>query len=148
MLTAFIVMLPIHINFCIFPVSLFSHFFRKKDYQNHIFPEVKPSHCTSHGFIQQNQRKTALQRSCRTDQFAEIRCSLSHDIYHKHWQKNYKYYKNDIFQFTKQFISTKRPNLLWKRNFIQQVLNQPNGQRNPQTSLPSNAPTKIRKPTT
>lgn len=104
--------------------SIYHNSKKNRDYQNHIFPEVKPSHCTSHGFIQQNQRKTALQRSCRTDQFAEIRCSLSHDIYHKHWQKNYKYYKNDIFQFTKQFISTKRPNLLWKRNFIQQVLNQ------------------------
>ena len=104
--------------------SIYHNSKKNRDYQNHIFPEVKPSHCTSHGFIQQNQRKTALQRSCRTDQFAEIRCSLSHDIYHKHWQKNHKYYKNDIFQFTKQFISTKRPDLLWKRNFIQQVLNQ------------------------
>lgn len=53
--------------------SIYHNSKKNRDYQNHIFPEVKPSHCTSHGFIQQNQRKTALQRSCRTDQFAEIR---------------------------------------------------------------------------
>ena len=94
------------------------------DNKNCILPYKKPADRTAHGFIQKYQRKPTLQRTCRTDQLAEIRRSLSHDIYHKHWQKNYKYYKNDIFQFTKQFIATKRPDLLWKRNFIQQVLNQ------------------------
>ena len=94
------------------------------DNKNCILPYKKPADRTAHGFIQKYQRKPTFQRTCRTDQLAEIRRSLSHDVYHKHWQKNHKYYKNDIFQFTKQFISTKRPDLLWKRNFIQQILYQ------------------------
>ena len=56
------------------------------NHQNHIFPYVKPSDCTAHGPVQQYKRKTTFQCSCRADQFAEIRGTLSHDIYHKHRQ--------------------------------------------------------------
>ncbi len=119
-----------------------------RDDQNHILPYVKPAHCTAHGFIQKYQRKTALQRSCRTDQLAEIRCSLSHDIYHKHWKQNHKYYKNHIFQLTKQFISLEMSDFLWKWNFIQQILNQSEGTEKTTDQSSKQAPIKIRKPTT
>ena len=48
--------------------------------QNRIFPYVQPANGTAHRFIQKHQRKSALQRSGRTDQFTEIRSSLSHYI--------------------------------------------------------------------
>ena len=48
--------------------------------QNRIFPYVQPANGTAHRFIQKHQRKSALQRSGRTDQFTELRSSLSHDI--------------------------------------------------------------------
>ena len=48
--------------------------------QNCIFPYVQPANGTAHRFIQKHQRKSALQRSGRTDQFTEIRSSLSHYI--------------------------------------------------------------------
>ena len=48
--------------------------------QNRIFPYVQPANGTAHRFIQKHQRKSALQRSGRTDQFTEIRSTLSHYI--------------------------------------------------------------------
>ena len=69
--------------------------------QNRIFPYVQPANGTAHRFIQKHQRKSALQRSGRTDQFTEIRSSLSHYICKKQWEQNYKYQKNHIFQFSK-----------------------------------------------
>ena len=73
--------------------------------KNCILPYIKPADRTAHGFIQKYQRKPTFQRTCRTDQLAEIRRSLSHDVYHKHWQQDHKYHKDYIFQLTKQLIS-------------------------------------------
>ena len=94
------------------------------DNQNGILPYVKPSHCAAHGFVQQYQRESAFQCSGRTDQFAEIRCPLSHDIYNEHRKQNNKYEKNHIFQFAEQFITFKCADFLRKRNLVQQVLDQ------------------------
>ena len=67
------------------------------DNKNCILPYKKPADRTAHGFIQKYQRKPTFQRTCRTDQLAEIRRSLSHDVYDKHRKQNHKYHKDYIF---------------------------------------------------
>jgi hypothetical protein len=60
-------------------------------------------------------------------ELAEIWCSLPHDIYYKHREYDHKYKKDHIFQFSQKLISPKCPNLLWKRNLVQQILDQSKG---------------------
>ena len=75
-------------------------YYNRKNYCNNkdrILPYKKPSDRTAHGFIQKYQRKPTFQRTCRTDQLAKIRCSLSHDVYDKHWEQDHKYHKDHIF---------------------------------------------------
>ena len=75
-------------------------YYDRKNYCNNkncILPYKKPSDRTAHGFIQKYQWKPTFQRTCRADQLAEIRCSLSHDVYDKHRKQDHKYYKYHVF---------------------------------------------------
>ncbi len=92
--------------------------------QNCIFPYVQPSNGTAHSLVQKYQRKPTFQRTCRTDQLAEIRRSLAHYICEKQGKQNYKHQKNHVFQLSKKFVPFESTNFFWKRNLIQQILDQ------------------------
>ena len=92
--------------------------------QNSILPYIKSSHRTAHGFIQQDQRNAAFQCACRTDQFAEIRSTLTHDIYYEHGEQDNEYEKDHVFQSAEQFVPFKCADFIWERNLIQQILDQ------------------------
>lgn len=92
--------------------------------QNCIFPYVQPANGTTHRLVQKYQRQSALQSSGRTDQLTEIGCSLAHYICEKQGKQNYKHQKNHVFQLSKKFVSFESTNFLWKRNLIQQILDQ------------------------
>ena len=92
--------------------------------QNRILPHIKPSDSSTHCLVQKHQRKSSLQCSCRTDQFTEIRGTLSHNICKKQREKNHKHQKNHIFHLSKKLVPFESTNFLWKRNLIQQILDQ------------------------
>jgi len=92
--------------------------------QNSILPYKKPADRTAHGFIQQDQRNAAFQCACRTDQFAEIRSTLTHDIYYEHGEQDNEYEKDHVFQSAEQFVPFKCADFIWERNLIQQILDQ------------------------
>ena len=115
--------------------------------QNSILPYIKSSHRTAHGFIQQDQRNAAFQCACRTDQFAEIRSTLTHDIYYEHGEQD-NTRKITYFSFRRSLSPLKvriffGKGILFSRSWIR-----PKGHKKPQTSRPSRAPMKIRNPIT
>ena len=113
-----------------------------------LFPYMQPANGTAHRLVQKYQRQSALQRSGRTDQLTEIGCSLPHYVCEKQGKQDYKHQKNHIFQLSKKLVPLEGTDFLWKRNLIQQVLDQSKGAEKPHTSLPRIAPTKIRNPIT
>ncbi len=59
-------------------------------------------------FIQKYQRKSALQRSGRTDQFTEIWAPCPIISVRNQWEQNYEYQENHIFQFFETFVPFKK----------------------------------------
>ena len=76
--------------------SVYNNGKKNRHDQNSILPYVKPSNRPTHCLVQKHQGKSAFQGSCRADQLAEIRRSLSHNICENQRKQNHKHQENHI----------------------------------------------------
>ena len=116
--------------------------------QDGYFPSKQPAQRRAQRRIGRNQRNARKECARRADVLTEPRLALSHNIQHGQRQNNDKADQNDVFQIFEHTITRQAAQFFGKRDFVQQILHQPERAQQPQTSLPNSAPNSNRKPIT